>query len=48
MVLLALRPEGKTFSLVASHKGIYEGSHISFRGRKYNPLEMPALEAISL
>ena len=36
MVLLALRPEGKTFSPVASHQGIYEGSHISLRGRKYN------------
>ena len=36
MVLLALRPEGKTFFPVASHQGIYEGSHISLRGRKYN------------
>lgn len=39
MVLLALRPEGKTFSPVAFHKGIYEGSHISLWGRKYNSPE---------
>ena len=48
MVLLALRPEGKTLSREPSTKAFMRAAIFPSEGGNTTPLKMPVLEAISL